>query len=349
MYSIPRVDKPDKHGILRSKCLFVIGIGLMGFVLEGCAGQPSTLDPKGPDAQQIANLWWLMFAIAAAVFAVVTVLLLIAIIRSRRAQAQADPYPQDRRALVLVVIGGAVIPAAVLIIVMSLNVMIDHAVASPAGGQGPVEVIGHDWWWEVRYPDQKVVTANEIHIPVGVSMLVKVTSGDVVHSFWVPQLHGKIDVIPGQTNTIWLQADQPGTYRGECAEYCGTQHAKMDFVVVAESPADYSAWIGNQQKPAPPVGSQDTMAFEGQQAFLGSSCVYCHTIAGTNASGTLGPDLTHLASRSTIGAGALPNTRGNLAGWIVNAQAIKPGNKMPSMYLDSNQLQALLAYLETLK
>lgn len=347
MYSIFHADKPDKRGRLRSRSLFIIGLGIVGFLLAGCAGQPSPLDPKGPDARQTANLWWLMFAVAAVVFIVVTVLLLIAIIRARRAQAEVNPYPQDRRALVLVIIGGAVIPAVVLIVLMSLSVMTERAGASPAGGRGTVEVIGHDWWWEVRYPDQKVVTANEVHIPVGEPMLVKVTSGDVIHSFWIPQLHGKIDVIPGQTNTIWLQADQPGTYRGECAEYCGTQHAKMDFVVVAESPADFRAWLNQQSQPAPVP--QDEMVREGQQAFLGSSCVYCHAIAGTNASGTIGPDLTHLASRSTLGAGAIPNTRGNLAGWIVNSQAIKPGNKMPPMYLDSDQLQALLAYLETLK
>ncbi len=318
-----------------------------------------------------------MFAVAAIVFIVVTVLLLVAIIRARRfqnaqmAQTVNDPANKsetvadtsadhalspivattpatDRRAIILVIIGGAIIPAIVLAILMGLGVATDTVNARPPGlGAGPIEVIGHQWWWEVRYPDENIVTANEIHIPVGTPVLFKLTSADVIHSFWVPQLHSKLDMIPGQTNTVWVQADQMGSYQGECAEYCGEQHAGMDFTVVVESADDYAKWVNLQKQDAPKPTTDLVLA--GEQTFLGSSCVYCHAIKGTNASGTIGPDLTHFASRATIGAGVLPNTPGNLAGWIINSQAIKPGNKMPPMDLNSDQLQSVLAYLETLK
>jgi cytochrome c oxidase subunit 2 len=326
------------------------GLAAAGAILlGGCAGAPSTLDPRGPEASRVATLWWLMFAVAVVVFVVVTALLLIAVARARRPEAQNDARPHDRRALILVLIGGALAPAVVLVIMMAISIGIEQAGAAAAGADQTVEVIGHEWWWEVRYPERNIVTANEIHIPVGKRVLVKLTTADVIHSFWVPQLHGKIDLIPGQTNSVWMEAAQAGAYRGECAEYCGLQHAHMDFVVIADTQGDFDAWVAQQQRPAPPISATNPLLMQGQQAFLGSACVYCHTIRGTNASGTLGPDLTHLASRTTIGAGILPNTRGNLAGWIVNSQVMKPGNHMPPMYLDPDQLQAMLDYLESLK
>jgi cytochrome c oxidase subunit 2 len=195
-----------------------------------------------------------------------------------------------------------------------------------------------------------MVTANEIHIPTNQQVTIHLTSADVIHSLWIPQLNGKFDMIPGQTNTFSIEADRPGMFRGLCAEYCGLQHAHMQFVVVAEDADQFDKWIKNQTNPAPdPDANTEPVIFEGQQAFLGSSCVYCHTIKGTNASGTLGPDLTHLASRATLGAGAIANIPGNLAGWIINSQAIKPGNLMPPMDLDSDQLQSILVYLQTLQ
>jgi cytochrome c oxidase subunit 2 len=332
------------------KLKLTITLLISAAAFAGCATAPSTLNPQGPDAERTANLWWLMFAIAVVVMVVVTALLLIAILRRQHnaPERSLETQPTDRGAIVLILIGGAFVPAVVLLILMGLAVVAEQASASPQHGSGTVEVIGHQWWWEVRYPDQDIVTANEIHIPVGQSFLFKLTTADVIHSFWVPQLHGKIDMIPGQTNSIWIQADKAGTYRGECAEYCGVEHAKMDLIVVADTQSDFNTWLVNQQKPAP-APSNSTILEEGQQDFLGSSCVYCHTIKGTNASGTIGPDLTHLASRSTIGAGLLPNNPGNLAGWIVNSQALKPGNKMPPMDLNSDQVQSILAYLESLK
>jgi cytochrome c oxidase subunit II len=319
--------------------------------LAGCAATPSTLAPQGTDAKNVASLAWLMFAIALVVFAGVLVLLLIATLRKRRGLDHGiiiNP-PNERRTLTLVVLFGAVLPAVVLLVVMGLSVSLDNAeVSAQASSEPTIEVVGHQWWWEVRYPQQGIVTANEIHIPVGQPVAIKLTSADVIHSFWVPQLHGKIDMIPGQTNTMTLEADQAGNYRGECAEYCGTQHAKMDFLVVAEDKQAYDTWLAGQAQAAPSP-AEGSVEKQGQQAFLGSSCTYCHTIRGTNASGQIGPDLTHIASRQTLGAGALPNTPGNLGGWITNAQAIKPGNLMPPMDLDPTQVQQILAYLETLK
>jgi cytochrome c oxidase subunit II len=214
-------------------------------------------------------------------------------------------------------------------------------------GEVVIEVIGHQWWWEVRYPHEGIVTANEIHIPAGQPVTLRLTSDDVIHSFWVPELHGKLDLNPQQTNTLILQADQPGAYRGQCAEFCGIQHAKMALLVVAQEPAAYAEWVSAQQLVPPPPNTELTEF--GQQVFLGSACVYCHTVRGTNATGVLGPDLTHLASRRTLAAATVPNTRGYLAGWIVDPHGLKPGNKMPPTDMSAEELQALLAYLESLR
>jgi cytochrome c oxidase subunit II len=328
----------------------------LGLSLAGCAGSgsPSMLDPQGPDASRIAGLTWLMFAIAAVVFLVVLILTLIAVARRRREHDQlvtVDPA-RERRTLRWVLLGGVAAPLVVLITVMALAINIENSEAASASASGSdpntIEVIGHQWWWEVRYPNQNIITANELHLQAGVPYTVKVTTADVIHSFWVPQLHGKIDTIPGQTNTITLQADNIGEYRGECAEYCGLEHAKMDFIVVAQNGADYNAWLA-QQKKAAPEPAEGSIEKQGQQAFLGSSCTYCHTVTGTNASGRIGPDLTHIASRQTIGAGLLANTPGNLSGWITNAQALKPGNQMPPINLDAVEVKQIVAYLESLK
>ena len=260
-----------------------------------------------------------------------------------------DVYANDHRSLRSVLVGGGLVPIAVLMIVMGIRIGIENQFSDPAGSDPlTIEVIGHQWWWEIHYTDQNFNTANEIHIPAGQPVTVHVTTADVIHSFWVPQLHGKIDMIPGQTNTITLEADQPGIYRGQCAEFCGAQHANMAFLVIAEKPDLFQAWLSSQEKSSvqPKVGSIEQ---QGQQAFLGSACTYCHTIRGTNASGKIGPDLTHISSRTTIGAGSLPNTAGNLAGWIINSQSIKPDNRMPPMDLTSAQLQAMLDYFATLK
>lgn len=324
------------------KRLSLTAIAVAALVLAGCAGSPSALTPKGPAARTISTLWWVMFSVAVVVFVVVIALLLVALLRRN-----ADRSGTLGSGHGLVVWAGAVVPAVVLSAVMGLAIYSMRVLAAPNDPAAvTVEVIAHQWWWEVRYPDLGVVTANEIHIPAGQPVLVKVTTADVIHSFWIPELQGKIDTIPGQTNEIWLQADNPGTYRGQCAEFCGIEHARMAFLVIASTSEAFQAWARQQAAPAAPV--TDARLLQGQQAFLGSACVYCHTIAGTDATGQVGPDLTHLASRQTIGAGLLQNNKANLAGWIVNSQALKPGNRMPPMYLDSDQLQALLDYLSTL-
>jgi cytochrome c oxidase subunit 2 len=312
--------------------------------LAGCQDVQvqSTLKPAGPPAERIAELWWIMLIIAVTVFVIVLILLLIAIFKRRQAAETSAPG-----GVTFIILGGIAIPAVILIGLLVYTLGVVAALEPPSEDALTVEVIGHQWWWEVRYPGREFVTANQIHVPAGERVRLELTSADVIHSFWVPQLNGKIDLIPGQWNTFWIEATEPGIYRGQCAEYCGTQHAKMALLVVADPPEVFDAWLDDQQREAAVL--TDPLLIRGQQVFLGSVCVYCHTVRGTNASGKIGPDLTHLASRYTLGAGIIANNRGNLGGWIINSQAIKPGNRMPPMYLDSEELQALLSYLESLE
>lgn len=315
-------------------------------LLSSCAGSPSLLDSHGARGADITTLWWLMFWIAAAVCVIITILLIWATTRARSRPAEPDLHAAGGTSLVLW--GGAIIPAILLVGVFSfvLKTMVAEAgVHDP--GPITIKVIGHRWWWEFDYMKQHVDTANELHVPAGRAVTLKITSVDVIHSFWVPQIQEKTDAIPGRINTVAFQANKVGTNLGECAEYCGMQHANMDFLVVAQPPAEFQHWLRSQQKPAPVP--KTALQEAGQQVFLGSACVYCHTIKGTNASGNVGPDLTHFAGRKSIGAGILPNTPGNLAGWIANSQSIKPGNAMPPMDISGNKMQALLAYMETLK
>jgi cytochrome c oxidase subunit 2 len=256
--------------------------------------------------------------------------------------------PPSRASNRFIVINGIAIPAIILSIVFGLN--LNTLTALAPGNVEPaltIEVIGHRFWWEVRYPHHEVVTANEIHIPTGARVELRLSSQDVIHSLWIPELNGKADLIPGQTNRMYLYTDRAGEYHAACAELCGVQHAFMLLHVVAQPPDEFDAWIAQQQQPAPQPA--DEIALRGQQIFLGSACVYCHTIEGTSASGVIGPNLTHLASRKSLGAGVVPNTRGNLAGWLIDSQGIKPGNEMPPIYLQGDDLQALLTYLETLQ
>ncbi len=314
---------------------------------QASGGRPSTQHTAGPAADAIARLGVGMIITAAIVFAVVMVLLVWPIIRGGSTSEDAPRVIDERRwEFRWIVVGGALVPMLILagVFVFSLGIMrADGVPSSPY----EVEVIGHQWWWEVRYPANGFVTANEIHIPVGRPVRIHLRSADVIHSFWVPQLQGKTDAITGQVNETWLQANRPGVYRGECAEFCGLQHAHMSFVVVADAQGDYDAWVANQVRPA--AVPTDSSALMGQKVFLSQSCSYCHTVRGTPAGARVGPDLTHLASRRTLGAGALDNSRGNLAAWIENPDRLKPGTKMPPVPLDGATLQALVAYLETLR
>jgi cytochrome c oxidase subunit 2 len=320
-------------------------------LLSACSKSPSALDPQGPEANEINTLWWILLAIGALVWFIVMGLMLYAVFRRRR--AAPDPNRELAEPQKLVLIGGAVIPAIILIgLLFVITNTIRETNKTGSSSDLTIEIIGHQWWWEVHYPKQAMVqqdftTANELHIPVGQKVQLKLSSADVIHSFWVPQIQGKMDLIPGQTNTLWVESDNPGDFRGQCAEYCGVQHAHMALHVIADPPDKLNAWLTEQAKPA--QAPADAQALNGQQLFLGSACVYCHAVKGTNASGQIGPDLTHLASRGFIGASTLENNTANLKAWITNPQDSKPGNLMPPTQMDQSSLDALVAYLESLR
>ena len=307
------------------------------------------LTSSGPVAAAQARLGWWLMIVSAVVVIIVSVLVVVGGFRSN--DGDRREIVREGGGIKWILVGGIIVPAIVLVLTLGFTVATEVATAAPpADPSVTVEVIGHRWWWEVKYvgaPSRTVVTANEIHIPVGSPVRVNLTSADVIHSFWIPQLAGKTDAIPGQRNVAWLEADKPGVYRGACTEYCGLQHANMAAFVVAESPAEFRQWMQTQADSASTPGDPDALA--GLGVFQRSSCGACHSIRGSEALGHVGPELTHLASRMTIAAGVLENTRGNLAGWIANSQAIKPGNDMPTMALSPGDLQALVAYLETLK
>jgi cytochrome c oxidase subunit 2 len=320
---------------------------LLALVATSCGGHQSTLSPRSRPAKDISQLWWVMLVASAVIFAVVVMLVIVAIARHRG--ERGEPVSTRPAGTKLIVYGGAIIPAIVLFVLFLATVETLGPTAAAKGKSGDlrIEVTGRQWFWDVDYPDQHFRTANELHIPVGEAVSVGLRTDDVIHSFWVPQLNRKVDMIPGQTNHVVLEADRAGVFRGQCAEFCGLQHAHMAFYVVAQPRAQFEAWLAGQQRPAPqPANAQ---LEQGQQVLLGSACVYCHTIQGTNASGRVGPDLTHLASRQSIAAGTLPLNRGTLAGWILDPQHVKPGNYMPATDLTGPNVQALIAYLMSLR
>jgi cytochrome c oxidase subunit 2 len=305
---------------------------------------PDVLDPAGEGARRIADLTWFLFVAGAIVFVAVMVTFALAIRAGRHAPERA---PGDRAGRGLQLIAGGVVPALIVVALFVVTLRVMPVLTTPASSAlSDVEVIGRQWWWEVRYPRLGIVSANELHIPVGRPVRLTVRSADVIHSFWVPQLHGKIDLVPGRPNTIRLDATRTGTYRGQCAEYCGLQHARMALRVVAHDSASYAVWTRRER--APGVPPPDTVAAAGMRVF-DRVCASCHAVRGTLAASTRGPDLTHLASRMTLAAGTLPNNRVNLTAWIADAQRIKPGNGMPSMNLDAADLRAVVAYLESLR
>ena len=312
----------------------------------GCSEDyPSTLEPAGPAARRIEGLWWLMFWLALAVFVVVVVLLVVAVARARR--VDAVPRAHVAWGEPLVVLGGIVAPAVLLTALFVVGLRDMQALSGPPPGtELTIEVIGHDWWWEVNYPDLGIATAQDIHIPVGRPVALELETADVIHSFWVPRLQAKTDMIPGKTTTMWLQADEVGVYRGQCAEFCGLQHANMAFNVIAETPDDFAAWAAHEAEPAADPATDQARA--GEQIFMTNTCVGCHTIQGTPAGADVGPDLTHFARRTTIAAGTLSNTPANLRRWLLDPQGVKPGADMPPIDISEDELAALLAYLESL-
>jgi cytochrome c oxidase subunit 2 len=307
------------------------------------ADTPSILDPAGPEADAVAVLWWWMLGAGLFVLVLVLVLLGLALLRGSTRKRAASPT-WTRKAVVVLGIG---LPAVILIPLSVATILVGRELDAVEPPEPlVVEVVGHQFWWEVRYPGLDVVTANEVHIPVGVPVEFRLRSEDVVHAFWVPQLAGKLDMIPGRETSYQFSAGKPGVYEGECAEFCGIQHAKMRFVLVAEPAQEFQEWVVEQRRP--PLGDLPPLAEKGREVFRTSSCAACHTVEGVS-DGDVGPDLTHLATRRTLAAGILENNRGNLGGWILDPQSLKQGVRMPGTSLSGPELQALLAFLEELE
>jgi cytochrome c oxidase subunit 2 len=305
----------------------------------------------GPQAERISDLIWFLTWLGTAVFVAVVGFLFYALWRGRR-RAESAAGPEAERRMARWVGGSVAATVTILLVLLVYNFYTGRALAAFADSSAmTIRVTGHQWWWSVEYQDplysRRVSTANEIHIPVGRKVRLEVQSRDVIHSFWAPNLHGKIDLIPGYGGTTYFRADEPGVFSGRCAEFCGLQHAKMNFLVIAEPPDRFAAWYEAQLRSSTPPA--DSMQQKGQQVFLSKQCAMCHTIRGTPANSRIGPDLTHLASRRTLASGAIPNTRGHLGGWVLDPQSIKPGTRMPPNQLASDELQALLDYLESLK
>jgi len=319
-----------------------------GLLLSGC-GKQSIVAPRSPETHQISVLWWWMLGIATVVFLGAVAMLIMAWFRR---EVPGLPILGEREDVAegMVLLFGIGIPITVLVALFAVaNVWLIGKTSPPAQASTAmtIDVIGHQWWWEVHYPGTSAVTANEIHVPVNTRVNVVATTADVIHSFWVPQLARKIDMIPGRENRVLLYASRPGTYRGQCAEFCGFQHANMALYVVAQPQDAFRAWLASASAPARAPASPQAQA--GERQFMSDQCSSCHTIAGTSAQATVGPDLTHLASRSTLAAGTIPNTPAELAAWIANPQAIKPGDRMPDLGLTRGQIDQLVAYLETLR
>ncbi len=308
----------------------------------------SVIHPAGIQAALVSHLWWILFGICTFVWVAVAIAALIAMRRGHRAASVDLPESRIGRNVAF----AGVATTITLIAIIFESVVIGRSLNTlKAPDALRITVTANQWWWDVQYenpvPSLRVTTANEIHIPVGRPVGFNLLSNDVIHSLWIPNLQGKIDLVPGRRNELWLQADRPGVYRGQCAEYCGLQHAKMALVVVADPPEQFEYWLTANRASAPaPVTPEQQ---RGKDATEKGPCAMCHTITGTLAGGRTAPDLTHIASRSTLGAGSIPNTQGYLAGWISDPQSIKPGNRMPPPGLASDELQAVLAYLETLK
>jgi cytochrome c oxidase subunit 2 len=310
----------------------------VAFLAAGCGSKQDSLSPESPQAHGIATLWWIMLAGSAFGLAVIVGLLVAAWFKR-------GTGGRDRVGTVTVVVLGIVVPILVLVALFSYSDIFlirgtspPSADAATAAGEMTVRVNGHQFWWEVRYPGTAAVTANEIHIPVRTRVVVFVHSPDVIHSFWVPQLNRKIDVLPDQVNRVELYADEVGRYRGQCAEFCGLQHAHMSFYVFADPPAVFRRWLAREARPAPHAN-----------ALFESKCSSCHAIRGTPSHAHVGPDLTHVGSRTSLAALTIPNTPVRMREWLRATQQVKPGALMPEVDLTDRQVDRLAAYLESLK
>ncbi|MFL6585085.1 MAG: cytochrome c oxidase subunit II [Chthoniobacterales bacterium] len=325
------------------------------------------LAPAGEQGGSIAKLWWLYFWVLSAIFLLVAIFVFFAVFPRRTPPITADgqlavvePAASTERKLSGVVIGAVITSIVILFLLLlidffagrSIYALENQSTAEAAKDALSIKITGHQWWWQVEYlneadPSKMITTANELHIPIGRPVKLTLNSDDVIHSFWVPNMHGKKDLIPGHPTEMWLRGKQPGTFRGQCAEFCGLQHAHMRLTFVSETPEKFDAWMQQSQTDAPTPQTPNEQ--RGLAVFTSNQCMMCHNINGTSARATVGPDLTHLGSRDMLAAGAMPNTRGYLAGWIANPQNIKPGVRMPPNNLSSDDLNALVDYLESLK
>ena len=316
------------------------------FLVSGCSGIQSALDPVGQHAGEVLGLWWLMFGALALAFVIVLVVLLLALFW---------PLRVTRRSSVtrLIVAGGVVLPTVAILLFMVASLRVSWLTVPAASDEPAIEVIGYQFWWEVRYPDpdggERVVSANEVRIPVGEPVRFRISTADVIHSFWIPKLAGKIDMVPGYTNHITITAHEPGIYRGQCYEFCGAQHANMAFAVVAMPADEFALWLEREAEPARVPEDPDLR--RGREVFVSAGCGSCHRIRGIpEAIGRIAPDLTHFGGRLTLAAGMFDNTPGMIGAWIASAQQMKPGSKMPSFNgLSGPDLRALTAYLDSLE
>jgi cytochrome c oxidase subunit 2 len=300
------------------------------------------LHTAGSESAHIAGLWWLMFGMGAGVYAIVAGLIIWAVLRGRRGKGEGAVSDDA-----WIIWGGIGIPVVILLVLALATVKVTSELRKPSPHAVNLEVEAKDWYWSVTYLGDGFTTANEIHLPVDQPVAIGLDSDNVIHSFWVPQLAGKLDVIPGQHNVLRFTPQKVGTYRGECAEFCGIEHARMGFLVVVQTQADFGVWLANQE--ATPLPPDDEAAAEGQMVFMSQACAGCHTIRGTQAQGSVGPDLTDVGGRQTIGGDVLLNTADNMKSWISDAQIYKPGALMPPINLTKAQLDNVVTYLEGLK
>ena len=321
-------------------------------LLTGCSGWQSALDVHGQSAISLKHLIVWIVVVCSIIWALVMIVLIFALWRRRRSDGLPfRPDPATERRMTIPV--ASAVTVSVIIIGAFTLASFNTTRALNVGGSDDfiIKIRGLQWWWDVEYPgsspEQRFQTANEIHIPVGRNVRFQLEGIDVIHSFWVPSLAGKQDLIPGRPNELSVRAERPGVYRGQCAEFCGMQHAHMAFFVIADEPSVFEQWLRAQRALAAP--SSDAEVLAGQQVFLSKSCAACHMIRGTSATGTTGPDLTHVGGRQYIAAGLLETTRGSLAAWIADPQTLKPGNNMPMVPLSSEELRSVSAYLASLK
>ncbi|MGH9559959.1 MAG: cytochrome c oxidase subunit II, partial [Terracidiphilus sp.] len=311
------------------------------------------LNPAGTAAHRISTLGWIVYITFMAVSLIMWILVIWVAVRRKGSLKEHDPF-NAKGGEQWILAGGIIIPLMILtaIFILSEDTMAHFPMGQKQDPPPEIILVGHQWWWEIQYVsgslDQHFTTANDVHIPVGQPVDIELRSADVIHTFWIPRIHGKMDLVPGQPNMIRIKADHPGVYRGQCSEFCGDQHANMAMLVIADPPNQYNAWVANQRADAANPTTPDAQA--GEQVFLSAPCAFCHTVRGTAAEGVVAPDLTHIASRLSLASDTLTNNKADLEAWVTHAQSFKPGVEMPNLtQFTGLQLRQMVDYLETLR